>query len=52
VAKNQEKAEFDDQSEYRLTEEQAAEVRRRLSKKNPIYVPLDGARSRFQRSDT
>jgi hypothetical protein len=37
-------------SDYRLTDEQAAEVRRRLAKTNPIYVPFDEARSRFPRS--
>jgi hypothetical protein len=44
--------EAQDQSDYRLTDEQAAEVRRRLAKKNPAYVPLDEARARFQRSRT
>jgi hypothetical protein len=44
--------EAQDQSGYRLTDEQAAEVRRRLGKTNPTYVPLDEARARFQRSDT
>jgi len=39
-----------DRSRCRLTDEQAAEVRRRLAKKNPTYVPLDEARARFQRS--
>ena len=44
--------EAQDQCGYRLTDEQAAEVRRRLAKKNPTYVPLDEARVRFQRSRT
>jgi len=44
--------EAQDQSDYRLTDEQVAEVRRRLIKKNPTYVPLDEARARFQRSRT
>jgi NH3-dependent NAD+ synthetase len=39
-----------DRSGYRLTDEQAAEVRRRLAKKNPKYVSLDEARSQFPRS--
>jgi len=39
-----------DRSGYRLTDEQAAEVRRRLAKKNPKHVPLDEARARFPRS--
>ena len=44
--------EVQDQSGYRLTDEQAAEVRRRLAKKNPTYVPLDEARARLRRSRT
>ncbi|MBX9775997.1 MAG: hypothetical protein K2Y71_16580 [Xanthobacteraceae bacterium] len=44
--------EAQDQSDYRLTDAQAAEVRRRLAKKNPAYVTLDEARERFQRSRT
>jgi hypothetical protein len=39
-----------DRSGYQLTDEQAAEVRRRLAKKNPIYIPLDEARARLKRS--
>jgi hypothetical protein len=39
-----------DRSGYRLTDEQAAEVRRRLAKKNPKHVPLHEARARFPRS--
>jgi hypothetical protein len=39
-----------DRSGYRLTDEQAAEVRRRLAKKNPKYLSLDEARARFLRS--
>ena len=39
-----------DRSGYRLTEEQAAEVRRRLAKKNPKYVSLDEMRAQFPRS--
>ena len=39
-----------DRSGYRLTDEQAAEVRRRLAKKNPKYLSLDEARARFPRS--
>ena len=42
--------EAQDRSDYRLTDEQAAEVRRRLAKANPNYVPLDEARARFQPS--
>ena len=41
-----------DRSGYRLTDEQAAEVRRRLAKKNPKYVLLDEARAKFPRSGT
>jgi hypothetical protein len=41
--------EAQDQSDYQLTDEQAAEVRRRLAKKNPTYVPLDEARARLLR---
>ena len=36
-----------DRSGYRLTEEQAAEVRRRLAKTNPKHLSLDEARARF-----
>lgn len=39
-----------DRSGYRLTDEQAAEVRRRLAKKNPKHPSLDEARARFPRS--
>jgi hypothetical protein len=35
------------QGGYRLTDEQAAEVRRRLARENPVHVPLDEARLRF-----
>lgn len=42
--------EAQDRSDYRLTDEQAAEVRRRLAKPNPTYIPLEEARTRFQRS--
>jgi hypothetical protein len=42
--------EAQDQSDYCLTDEQVAEVRRRLAKVNPTYVPLGEARARFQRS--
>ncbi|MPZ39436.1 MAG: hypothetical protein GEU95_15550 [Rhizobiales bacterium] len=42
--------EAQDQSGYHLTDEQVAEVRRRLAKKNPTYVPLNEARTRFRRS--
>jgi hypothetical protein len=42
--------EAQDRSGYRLSDEQAAEVRRRLAKKNPTYIPLDEARARFRRS--
>jgi hypothetical protein len=42
--------EAQDHSGYRLTDEQAAEVRRRLAKTNPTYVPLAEARARFRRS--
>jgi aerobic carbon-monoxide dehydrogenase large subunit len=34
---------------YRLTDEQAAEVRRRLESKDPTYVSLANARARFAR---
>ena len=44
--------EAQDQSGYRLTDEQAAEVRCRLAKKNPTYVSVDEARARFHRSGT
>jgi len=44
--------EAQDRSGYQLTDEQAAEVRRRLEKKNPTYVSLDEARARFQRPRT
>ena len=44
--------EAQDQSGCRLTDEQDAEVRRRLAKKNPTYVELAEARARFQRSRT
>jgi hypothetical protein len=40
--------EAQDKSTYRLTDEQAAEVRRRLAKKNPTYVSLPEARARFR----
>jgi len=36
--------EAQDQSDYQLTDEQAAEVRRRLAKKNPVNTPTDEAR--------
>ena len=36
-----------DRSGYRLTDEQAAEVRRRLAKTNPKHLSLDEARARF-----
>jgi len=39
-----------DRSGYRLTDEQAAEVRRRLAKKDPKHVSLDEGRARFPRS--
>jgi len=42
--------EAQDQGDYRLTDEQAADVRRRLAKKNPRYLPLNEARARFPRS--
>jgi hypothetical protein len=44
--------EMQDRSGYHLTDEQAAEVRRRLAKQNPTYVPLAKARARFRRSGT
>jgi hypothetical protein len=44
--------EAQDRSSYRLTDEQAAEVRRRLAKKDPVYVSLEEARARFQRPKT
>lgn len=44
--------ETQDRSGYRLTDEQAMEVRRRLAKKNPTYTPLNEARARFQRPRT
>jgi len=44
--------EAQDRSGYHLTDEQAAEVRRRLAKKNPTYIPLDEARARLRRSGT
>lgn len=42
--------EAQDTSTYRLTDEQAAEVRRRLAKKNPKYVSLSEARAQFRRA--
>lgn len=39
--------EAQDMSSYHLTDEQAAEVRRRLAKENPKYVTLTDARARF-----
>lgn len=40
--------EAQDASPYRLTDDQLAEVRRRRAKKNPRYISLDEARSRFR----
>jgi hypothetical protein len=36
-----------DKNDYQLTDEQAAEVRRRFAKKNPKYVPLADVRADF-----
>jgi hypothetical protein len=37
-----------DKSEYRLTDEQLAEVRRRRMKNDPNRIPLDDAFKRFR----
>jgi hypothetical protein len=37
-----------DKSEYRLTDEQLAEVRRRHMKSDPNRIPLDDAFKRFR----
>jgi hypothetical protein len=36
-----------DKNDYQLTDEQAAEVRRRLAKTNPRYIPLAEVRAGF-----
>jgi hypothetical protein len=38
-----------DASPYRLTEEQVAEVKRRLADPNPKFLTLDEVRARFAR---
>jgi hypothetical protein len=52
MAKDQIRAESNDQREYRLTEAQAEEVRCRLAKRNPNYISLDEARLLLRRTDT
>ena len=39
--------EAQDKSELRLTDEQAAEVKRRLADPNPKFLPLEEVRQRF-----
>ena len=41
--------EAQDRSDFELTDEQLAEVRRRRAKRNPKYVPLAEARRRLGR---
>jgi hypothetical protein len=39
-----------DKTDYQLSDQQLAEVRRRRAKKNPAYVTLEEARARFRQA--
>ncbi len=49
VANMVEMMEEQDQSALRLTDEQVAEVERRLADPNPKFIPLEEVRERFAR---